>query len=205
MRTARIGFVVLVLTGVCVFAGPMKPASAAPAPSVCQQTSDQPEDFDHGSPTTGLVPPTNYYYLSVVAGPHCPVKPYAPVHLVATIQVRTLLTAVGALPGTPPPPTRDQMWWALFHLRTGPPGKGFDVGTSRWVTQTGGTVMPCNPPPQLMPQSCLCVFGTRTVTLNYQGPDFFRLGSGGAAEIRIDNMAEDGAIVTDFATLTIVS
>ena len=95
------------------------------------------------------------------------------------------------------------MWWALFHLRTGPPGKGFDVFTSPFVSETGGTIMPCTPPPQKMLQACICVFGTQTVTLDYHGPDYFHLARGGAAGIRIDNMAEDGAIVTDFATLTI--
>ncbi len=176
-------------------------ATAAAAPNICQSTSDQPRHYDHGSPLTGLTPPSDYYYLSVATGPGCPVGPV--IHLVATIQARAVVPAVGAA-GVVPASTRDQMWWILFHLGSGPTGHGFSLTNSPYVTQTGGTVMPCNPPPKLEPQACLCVFGTQTVTMRYDGPDVFGLAQGGAAGFRISNMAEDGAIVTDFATLTLV-
>jgi hypothetical protein len=39
--------------------------------------------------------------------------------------------------------------------------------------------------------------------MDYHGPDVFGLEQGGSAGFRISNMAEDGAVVTDFATLTI--
>ncbi len=178
-------------------------SSAAPAPNVCQSTSQQPRDYDHGSPLTGLVPPNDYYYLSVMPGPGCPVGPV--VHLVATIQVSTVVPAVGA-PGAAPDPARDQMWWLLFHLGSGDSGQGFSLTNDPAnVTMAGGTVMPCNPPPDLNAQACLCVSGAGIIVMQYVGPDVFGLGQGGAAGFRISNMAEDGAIVTDFATLSIVS
>jgi hypothetical protein len=177
-------------------------STAAPSPNVCQSTSDQPREYDHGSPLTGLVPPNDYYYLSVAAGAGCPVGPV--VHLIATIQVSQVVPAVGS-PGVTPAPARDQMWWLLFHLGSGDTGQGFSLtNDAAHVTVTGGTVMPCNPPPDFNDQACLCVSGTNTIVMQYIGPDVFGLGQGGAAGFRINNMAEDGAIVTDSATLTIV-
>ncbi len=186
-------------------AGPAVLSShAASAPNTCQSTSEQPREYDHGSPLTGLVPPNDYYYLSVTPGPACPVPPGSLVHLVATIRVNQVVPTVGA-PGLAPDPTRDQMWWVLFHLGSGPSGDGFGLtSAANAVTQSGGTVMPCTPPPQFNVQSCLCAFGTQTITMRYDGPDVFGLAQGGAAGFRISNMAEDNAIVTDVATLTIV-
>jgi len=192
------------VAGSLLAATPVLSSHAAPAPNVCQSTSDQPREYHHGSPLTGLVPPNDYYYLSVTTGPGCPVADGGPVHLVATLRVNQVVPAVGA-PGAAPDPTRDQMWWALFHLGSGPTGEGFSLTTApSAVAQNGATVMPCTPPPQFNPQSCLCVFGTQTITMRYDGPDVFGLARGGAAGFRISNMAEDGAIVTDVATLTIV-
>ncbi|MBF6557693.1 MAG: hypothetical protein IVW52_16345 [Acidimicrobiales bacterium] len=44
--------------------------------------------------------------------------------------------------------------------------------------------------------------GVQTITMRYDGPDVFGLVNGGAAGFRINNMGN--AIVTDYATLTIV-
>lgn len=176
--------------------------TAAPAPNLCQSTSEQPRDYDHGSPLTGLVPPNDYYYLSVAAGPGCPVGPV--IHLVATIQVTQVVPAVGS-PGVVPDPARDQMWWLLFHNGSGETGQGFSLtNDAAHVTMAGGTVMSANPPPAFLPEATVCVFGTNTIVMQYVGPDVFGLGQGGAAGFRISNMAEDGAVVTDHTTLTIV-
>ncbi|MGH9207385.1 MAG: hypothetical protein ACRD1G_12630, partial [Acidimicrobiales bacterium] len=49
------------VAGSLLAATPVLSSHAASAPDVCQSTSDQPREYDHGSPLTGLVPPDDYY------------------------------------------------------------------------------------------------------------------------------------------------
>jgi hypothetical protein len=178
--------------------------AGAVSPSVCLSTSEQPRTYLHGSPHTGLVPPNDYYYLGVTPGPACPVGPT--VTLVATLQVTAIVKSVGALPGTLPAPTRPQRWFAIFHLGTSSTGVGFGMSNDPthvgilWNTASTST---CDPLTNMKPEKCLVVSGNRTVVLIYHGPDVFGLSHGGAAGFRIDNMATDGAIVCDYATLQI--
>ena len=180
-------------------------ADSAPAPNTCVSTSEMPRTYTHGSPLTGLTPPSDYYYLSVTPGPNCAVNPGDTVHLVATIRIDEILPAVGA-PGLPPDPSRVQQWWILFHLGSGDTGDGFGLGNDpTHVTMTGGQPTPCSPAPKFQPEICVITTGASTITMNYDGPDVFGLAQGGAAGFRIGNAATDGAIVTDYATETLVA
>lgn len=197
---ALIGLFVLMATLIPIFA--FVPTAAADSPTPCYSDSSMPRTYTHGSPITGLVPRHGYYYLDVKYGSGCGLGADGQIHIVATVQVHTIVTKIGALPGTPPAVTREQAWFLEFHNHTGTVILNAD---SPGVTLTVGDHMTCVPGSSAEP--CVCAEGTETVVMRYNGPDIFGLSSGSDVRFRVANedQGTDSAIVTDFATLSIVA
>jgi hypothetical protein len=181
--------------------------AGAPPRTSCVQESDSPGlKVSHGDPNKGLRPPNDYYYLGVRAGPGCQVHPGQKVLLVFTIRVTGIGPATATLPNLPPLPSRNQQWFALFHVGTGSSGHGYGLTSDPahvvilWHTATTST---CHPSTNSRPQLCVNAFADRTIVMLYYGPDVFGLNHGGTALFRINTQAQDKAIVTDYATLTL--
>jgi hypothetical protein len=180
----------------------LDPAGASPA-LPCQETSDHLGTLKHGDPRTGLLPSPSlddYYYLFVTSSPSCLLGPGGTVNLTMVLNVVDLVASVGAA-GTPPPNTRTQRWWVLFHVGTGSTGKGISLDNSKYVSQIGGAPTPCQPTTNSATQTCLNVQGTHNLVLRFSGSA--KIFQSQPFGVRITNLDTDGAIVTDHSQLTL--